>query len=453
VDGLDKELNMDVNIEMNVNLPSFLLIEESTSSSNGVTIDIKDNVLNVKTIYNPKNEEDIVIGLQCSGLNFKNKENWGEEGLTPEKIEGKSYLKYDGEISVNGEAYIDGKEFSSKDLDKIGDEIILNVKYEIGHIVVEKFHGKYGGTIDGSVEEIDLDLGDGLDFLKDGGHKITLAAPQIEVNLNNSVGVPVDVNLIIVGLDDNGAVISRVETPTLNIDAADYDEKSGTITPKDTKLFLTSNESLFIGDESYKNYAVPGLATLLDDKVPSKIELTIEPTINTNAVHHINITEPIKFSGDYSIFIPLQFDELDLKYEETMEDLHKDLADATEKLTNVSLNVNMDVVSTLPLGLEISAECYDIAGKLIEEGIVIEPVTIKAGKGGAINDPELEEATQQVVLVVTSTGRTLSKLDKVVLIARATSSTTVGAVGLRVDQGVKVSNIVIEAEGDIETEL
>lgn len=453
VEGLSKELDMDVNIEMNVDLPSFLMVEKSTSSSEGVTIDIKDNVLNIKTVYNPKNKEDIVIGLQCSGLNFKNKENWGEDGLKPETINDKSYLKYNGEISVNGEAYIDGKEFSSKDLDKISDEIILNVKYEIGHIVVEKFHGKYDGTIDESVETINLDLGSELDFLKDGGHTIELAAPQIEINLNNSVGVPVDVDLIFIGRDDNGTEISRIETPTLKIDAADYDEKSGAITPKDTKLFLTSDESLFTGDESFKNYKVEGLATLLDNKVPSKIELTIIPKVNTNTTHHINITEPIKFSGDYSVFIPLKFNELEVNYEETIEDLHKDLGDATEKLTNVSLNVNMDVVSTLPLGLKITAECYDTAGNLIEEGINIEPVTIKAGKGGAINDPEITETVQKTTLVVTSKGRILSTLDKVVLVVKATSDVTVGAVGLRVDQGVKISNIIIEAEGDIETEL
>ena len=453
VDGLNKELDMDVNIEMDVKLPSFLVLNKSTETSDGVNIEINDETLKVKTVYNPKNEKDIIIGLKCSGLNFKGKENWGEDGLTPEIINKKSYLKYDGEISVKGEAYIDGKEFSSKDLDLINDEITLNINYEIGHIVVETFHGKYEGEIDKSEEEIDLDLGDELDFLKDGGHTIELAAPQIEINLNNSVGVPVDVDLIFICRDDNGTEISRIQTPTLKIDAADYDEESGVITPKDTKLFLTSNESLFIGDESYKNYAVPELATLLNDKIPSTIELSIAPKVNTNTVHHINITKPIKFSGDYSVFIPLKFNELNINYKEEMEDLHKDLGDATEKLTNVSLNVNMDVVSTLPLGLKISAECYDIAGNLIEDGIDIEPVAIRAGKGGAINNPDITETVQKVTLVVKSKGRSLSTLDKVVLVVKATSDVTVGAVGLRIDQGVKISNIVIEAKGDIETEL
>jgi hypothetical protein len=114
----------------------------------------------INTIYNPKKEKEIIIGLKCSGLDFKNKEKWSEDGLTPEIIDEKSYLKYDGEIEVTGKATIEGREFKASDLDLISDEIKLNINYEIDDITVKTFHGKYDGKIDGSVETIDLDLGD-----------------------------------------------------------------------------------------------------------------------------------------------------------------------------------------------------------------------------------------------------------------------------------------------------
>ena len=111
----------------------------------------------------------------------------------------------------------------------------------------------------------------------------------------------------------------------------------------------------------------------------------------------------------------------------------------------------MDVVNTMPLNVDLTVVPYDVNGDLIED-ITIEPVTLKAGAGGSINDPNLSETVQSVVLVVNSKGGSLSMLDKIVMKAIAKDH-TVGGEGLRSDQGLKIKNIIVEAKGDIETEI
>ena len=449
VEGLN-DLNADVNIDMNVQLPSFLKLKESQNCKGVDHIALNDdNTLDIKTLYNPSaDKENIVIELLCTSLEFAGNE-FGSEGIIPVDSIDLKFIKYTGGISVTGEAYIDSTEFSSKQLDEISDNIVLNIDFAVDTIKVESFHGIYDGDIDESEEHIDLDLDDELDFLKEEGNMITLAEPQIEITLSNSVSVPVDVDLTIIGRDDDGVAISEVST-TLKINPADYDEKTGEITAKDTRLFLTSDTSR-ISKAGYDNVEVSGLATLLNNRVPTTIDLAIKPRIDTGTTHHIDITKDIEFSGDYSVNIPLKFDNLDICYTDSVEDLYEDMGETLEKMANVSLDLKMEIVNTLPLNLDVTVEPYDFAGNLIED-ITIEPVTIKAGGGGSINDPELSEIAQEITVVVKSKGKALSTLDKIVFKAVATDH-TVGGEALRSDQGLKVTNIMVEIEGDIETEL
>lgn len=449
VDGLN-DLDADVNIDMNVKLPDFLRLKMSENCEGVSSLTLNDdNTLDISVLYNPnRNKGDIVVELLCTSLDFSGAE-FGSAGIVPVDSIDLKFIKYTGGVSVTGSAYVESADFSSRQLDEIGEDIVLDIKFMVDAIKVKSFHGIYDGDIDESNEQIDLDLGDELDFLKDGGNRITLAEPQIEVSLNNSVSVPVDVELTITGRDDNGAAISEVSA-MLKIHPADYDEKTGEITARDTKLFLTSDTSR-ISKAGYDNVEVPGLATMLDNKIPSVIDLTIKPRIDTGTTHHIDITEAIEFSGEYSVNIPLKFDDLNICYTDSIEDLSEDLGDVLEKMVNVSFVLKMDLINSLPLNLDLTVLPYDITGELID-GITVEPVTIKAGEGGCINDPALSEVQQEVAVVVSSKGKALSVLDKIVFKAVAIDH-TVGGVGLRCDQGLKVVNVLVELEGDIETEL
>ena len=185
---------------------------------------------------NPSKDNDITMELFCTALDFVGGE-FGEEGFVPvDSADGKSYIKYDGVARVNGDASIRGMEFHSQVLEKIN-EIFYDVEFIVDEIEVKEFHGIYRTEIDAIEESLDLDLGEELAFIRDGNNGVTLAEPQIEILLNNSVSVPVDVDLTITGRDDNGVALSEVFT-RLKINPADYDEKTGKITAKDTNSVL-----------------------------------------------------------------------------------------------------------------------------------------------------------------------------------------------------------------------
>ena len=113
IDGLE-QLETNVNLDLHVALPSFLKL-----SSNGSEAQVLEDSLLVKAVYNPSDSKPLEINLQCDGLDFMGKEFNGK-GLTPkDSTDGNSYLAYQDEIVVVGDAYIDGMEFHSQVLESM----------------------------------------------------------------------------------------------------------------------------------------------------------------------------------------------------------------------------------------------------------------------------------------------------------------------------------------------
>lgn len=330
------------------------------------------------------------------------------------------------------------------------DDIVFDVNMSVDEMQVKTFHGLYRGEIDEVEETFDLDLGDELDFLKDDGNTITLAEPQIEIVLDNSIGVPIDVEMEIFGKDDNGNIIesSRI-SQAISVKPAEYNEENGEFTAVETKLFLTVDSSK-VSKIGYESIQVPGLAKLLEEKVPNSIDFKIKPAVNTNQTHHINILDQLTFSGSYAVYIPLKFDNLNIIYNDTIDDLIDSFGENLDMLTNIKLDARMDILNTIPLGLQLDVEALDMNGKLIES-IEIEPVFLKAGLGGKVDGSDQE--TQKVVLAIKSATGDFSTLDKLALKINAASDHTTGSSSLNAEQGVKISNIVFDIVGDIETDL
>ena len=305
-------------------------------------------------------------------------------------------------------------------------------------------------------EKIDLDLGDELEFLREEGNSIVLADPQLEFAVTNPMGVPVDISLHLFGTDENGAAIADTEIETmLSILPAEYDEVTGELKPVETKLFLTTDAAAN-SKAGYENVEIKNLANLLK-KIPHSINFNVEPVIRTAGVtHHIDISEPIRLDAAYSVVVPLKFNELHLCYTDSVAGLDSDMGETLEMFSNVSLGAKMDIINTIPLGLSLKVLPYDVDGKIIEN-IEIDELQIAAGGGEAIMDEEgvLCEnlTTQNFNFAIKSTDGDISTLDKLVFVVEAASDHTTGAAALKGEQGIKLSNIVLEIAGDIEMEF
>ena len=445
VKGLET-LNTDIDIVANVALPSFLKLETIGKSSGA---SINNGNLSINTSYNPSLSGLFRVKLLCTGIDFRNEE-FNFEGLVPkDSTDGNSYISYDKDIVVEGEASIHGTEFHSTVLEN---DIDLNINFKVEEeIVVKTFHGIYNAKIDGVNENIALDFGEGLDFLREEGNSITLADPQMELVLTNPIGIPIDVNFEISGRDKTGTLVGKEIQQTLTIHPAEYDKVNDSISPVETKIFLTTDEkNQKVG---YDNYKVESLADLLAE-IPDSISFKIEPIIKTDVTHHVDISDSIRLNGAYSVLIPLAFKDLHICYNDTISGLQSSLSETTDMLSNTSLSLKADIYNTLPLGLKLKMIPLDADGKVIEDIKIGVLDDIKAGSGGDILNADgsvsADAVPQRFEFTIKNDKGDISSLDKLVLVIEATSNSTTGSAGLEGKQGIKISNLVFEVSGDIE---
>ena len=447
VEGLD-EMKSNINLDLDMSLPSFLALKPYDANS-GVTVG--DGSLNIHTIYNPSSLEPLEIKLWCCGIDFTTEE-FGFDGYEPLiGDDGKSYIDYSTKVAVDGKVSVDAAEFHSTMLTH---DILFNLELNIDEIVVKSFHGLYCAEISGVEEEIELDLGEELDFLKDAS--LTLADPQLELALTNPIGVPVDVELHIFGKDDNGNVIeSSVIETTLSIAPAAYDEATDELSPVETKIFLSTSE---IGKAGYENICLENLGSLLAE-IPSSLSLNVVPVIKSGAgiTHHVDISQPIKLDAAYSVVVPFKFEDLQFCYSDTISGLKGSIDETIDVLSNVSLGIGMDIINTIPLGLSLTVVPLDENDNVIDD-IEISKLEVKAGDGESLlKDDKVTVAggltVQHFEFAIKSAKGDITSLDKLAFSIEAASTSAIGSVGLKGEQGIKISNIVLEVSGDVEVDL
>jgi hypothetical protein len=112
----------------------------------------------------------------------------------------------------------------------------------------------------------------------------------------------------------------------------------------------------------------------------------------------------------------------------------------------------MNIRNSLPLGLTLTVEPLDANGDVLD-GVEIEDVHIAAGNGENIKDESGENQGEEFVLKLKSQGDVLRSLDKLNLLIKAEADETVGGLPLTPEQGVHITDIVIEMTGDVETNL
>lgn len=450
--GLD-DLDTDLVLDLHIALPSFLKLRASDNIDPDVDVRVEDDSLFVYATCNPSKDNDITMELFCTGLDFVGGE-FGEEGFVPvDSADGKSYIKYDGVARVNGDASIKGMEFHSQVLEKIN-EIFYDVEFIVDEIEVKEFHGIYRTEIDAIEENLDLDLGEELAFIRDGNNGVTLAEPQVELVIENTIGVPVNVDVELCGKDAYGEEIPTAKiVERFSINPALYDKETGLFAPSKTKLFMTS-DTLRASKVGYENVEIPNLARILET-IPHTIDVKLVPVIDTSVTHHIDITAPLKLDASYAVNVPLKFENLHFAYSDTITGLKGSLGEPLDIFSNVELKARMNVINTIPIGLEVALEPLDENGDPIED-LTVDAISLKAGLGGYIVDADnnvSDQEAQPVEFSIKSTSGDYSALDKLAFTIKAVSGSVSGSVGLKGDQGLKVSDIVLEVRGDIETDL
>lgn len=433
--GLD-DVQEAINMRVDAMLPSFICLETSDPD-----VEINDGHLCIDTKYTPGSA--FKKSIKVTKLDFT-KMTDGYLGSTI--VDEKTYLKYVDSIAIDATVSVDQMEVSSDILNRT---VEVDFDFVVTPITVGVVEGIYSGEIGAMNESFDLNLGEQLDFLKEEGNGLTLSDPQIKIALENTLSVPLNLDVAIIGLDEMGEIIetAHIVLNDLKIAPAIYDEEAGTITPDSTKYFFVAHEGQAL--KGYTTVVVPELATLLQ-KLPSAVSLEIVPKVDTSVTHRVDLYQEMHVSGDYSVVVPLKFDELEVCYTDTISGLELDMAEITEIFSHLGFSVYMDVNNTLPIGLSLDLTPINTRGKELK-GIVIDPVSIKAGEGGSVTTSGDFESLK--INAQSEDNADLNELDGLIFTISTKANETLGGAAIKPEQGIHVKNIVIELRGDINVDL
>lgn len=356
--GLDK-LNADVNLDMAINMPPVFDI-----SRNDERVTITDGKLSFDIDHNFSTSNSLELKLYVNSLDFT---KLADNYLALKPVEGKKderLLVYEDKVSIVGSASIASAQLSSELLEE---DIALDIAFEMGEVVLKNFTGIYGGIIDPVSSSFNLGIKNGFEELEKNGLTLANTKPELMITLYNSIGVPVDVDLAIIGKDAEGNTIpTAVIKPesTLRIRPAKLNEQNELVADT-TRWLFTSNKDAFV--PGYEVVVVENLENLLEE-LPEEISFSLTPTIVTEEEpHYVDLTKPLELGGSYSISMPfdLQFTQaIPLEFGEEVDAILRD-GNNTFNLANPQLALSIHNPIAQELAFDLSLIGKDAEDKAI----------------------------------------------------------------------------------------
>lgn len=135
---------------------------------------------------------------------------------------------------------------------------------------------------------------------------------------------------------------------------------------------------------------------------------------------------------DYDINVPLEFENLRIFYNDTIEDLSSDLADITDKVKHLEISAVVD--NAIPVELTLSVEPRNEAGEIISGITLPESVKIEA----ASNGNGTIRSTAVKITIKEERDKALQELDKLSIKIEGVNSDGNNDVTLRPDQFIVV---------------
>ena len=406
--------------DFRLEFPSFFVFE-------GVSEEILLN-----ETFNP--QDGLVVDLPLKFLDFTHYPAGGiatviEDGLTYLRVNDLNELSMSGLVSINT---------SSEDVASLQNvRIIPEVTVEI--LQLKEVEGKFDPIIEPITEVLDLDLGDDLDFIQEDG-MLDFYNPQIKMRVENPVRVPVDADIALRGLNEDGLPItgSEVYIPQIHLRAAQVSGK-----PLETAFLISK-----LGTEAsgYESVMVPNLSNLFH-VVPEKIEMYIDTRLNQNQNHVIDVSgsDLREIRGSYDLYMPMEFEAIEISYREQLEDVSDFLKDLSDNQDDLKLQLLIDTKNAIPLDLVVSMEVLDGSGEVIKS-IVSNQVDLIAGD---LSTPE----KKSVVIEVKIPKGTHVKIDRINLLIEGSGEAAPENIELREDQYVQLEEMELRLYGGLSFEF
>lgn len=360
------ENNYDINIsDLNVSLPDYFMLSD----------DGYDKVLTDAHTLNLTRKIPVASGT-AKAKTEANFDLMALQFATPLVNEGGKLCKSDGKITVTGSASTTPMTITSNKIvvrkNENGESILalkdsIEVVPTISKIETEvvNVYGYFDPEVDPVNTNVEIDLGDDMDFLKDEDAKIDIKNPWFTIDINNNCPLPLFASITLVG--DNGKQIT-------------FNDVNLTPDPDTDKLSIV----LCAAEEITRNmYTDPALCTFLQP-VPDNIDVKLEVKADSQNPYDFELGKEYSISGHYYVTAPLEFNNIKIKYDEVVEtEFDEDMTDKLNEINNAVLHLKVE--STLEIDLDLTIVAQDEDGNELPGLISMDPVIIKANATTEVN--------------------------------------------------------------------
>ena len=274
----------------------------------------------------------------------------------------------------------------------------------------------------------EISIDDIPDFLRSENTSLEPQEIYLYLDLDNPVNITGDINLDMKSINETQANSASVDV---------------TVQPAAMNKILISNFNASAGE--YTTVVEPDLTNLFRF-VPDKIEINSNDLTLTSRDNSqmMALGQRYDISADYRAVVPFKFNNLNIEYTDTIDNLLSDLEDVADKTDR--LIVKATGVTNIPTDMVTAVKLYDIYGdELHGINVNVDKFKFKAAAGG-------QESTNELELELTEMEGSddLERLEKIVYTVTATSMSNVT---LRPKQYLLVKNIFIEIPNGINLSL
>lgn len=309
-------------------------------------------------------------------------------GLINPNIENGSVILTD-DIVLRGKVYADKQTIGIEDLENTTVSVQPNLKLSTPQIRIAGVAGTIVPNVDINTS---VSLSDLPDFLKEEGTSLEVKDLSLNLQVQNPIEAPIFTRLEIKPLDKNGQVVNN-NVVTLALKIAGGQKSSFNINRNSPEI-------------------LSGSLTALLNTIPDQIDLKVTEVKVESETDDQTIAlgkEDYTIDIDYDINVPLEFDNLRIFYNDTIDNLSEDLGDISDKVKHLELNVVVD--NAIPLGLNLSITPRDEAGELLTGLSLPENIEIKA----APNSDGAIQSTGVSLTIKEESENALQMLDKLEL--------------------------------------
>lgn len=309
-------------------------------------------------------------------------------GFTNPTIENGAIVLTD-EISLRGYVYADKQTIGAEDLEGTIVSVQPELKLPTPQIRIESVAGTIVPNVDINTS---VSLSDLPDFLKEEGTSLEVKDLSLNLAVQNPIDAPIFTQFEIAPLDENGQVIN------------------GNIVTLALKIAGGQKSTFNINRNSPE--ILSGSLTSLLNTIPDQIDLKVTEVKVESETDDQTIAlgkEDYTIDIDYDINVPLEFENLCIFYNDTIDNLRSDLSDISDKIKHLELNVVID--NAIPLALNLSLEPRDEAGEPITGLTLPENVEVQA----APNSDGAIQSTSVTLTIKEERENALQLLDKLAL--------------------------------------